>query len=187
MAPDAGGNRDVAVVPLEFRTEERPDGKGGFIPVDWVTLVKKGTNGQTNEERIDSLRKHKPQIWAVVEPAYKHWKTGQEEPTTGTPLSAWTGVSRSQCDVFKLLHIKTVEDVADMNDAAGERYGSGWRALRDRARAYLDAKNNFAATADEVASLRAENKSMSTRLAELEAAFAVQNPVPMQVKGKKAS
>lgn len=186
QAPDASVNRDVAVVPLEFKTEEVSDGKGGFTSVDWVVLVKKGTNGQTNEERVENLKRHKPHIWRVVEPAYNHWKTGQEEPTVGTPLSAWAGLSRSQAEVLKLLHLRTVEDVAEMNDSAGERYGSGWRAVRDRARAYLQAKNSFAATADEVSRLRADNATLTNRLAELEemvSRLAPANP-PIPKKGK---
>lgn len=133
--------------------------------VEWV---RKGTNGATNRMEVNRLKENEPAVWAVVRPVYEAWLKGQEEPTEGTPLSAWAGANKRQVQKLRDIHIRTVEDVAGMNDAAMDVFGMGARALRDNARRFLASKPT-AQMAAELAARDATITSMQQQLAELTA------------------
>jgi hypothetical protein len=164
----------VAVVPLRFYAKDIPvPGKPGeFAQEHWVELVKKGSNGATTNEKIARLMKtgkngYVDPVWGVVKPAYEAWAKGQEEPTSGTPLSQWPAISRAQADHLKGLHLRTVEDVANATDADLERMGMGARSLREKARAYVKAKEGEAVVAEAMAEKDAQIASMAAQLSEL--------------------
>ncbi|WDR03626.1 hypothetical protein PSQ19_06030 [Devosia algicola] len=102
-------------------------------PVDWVTWVPThAPQSMSNTERVDHLNpanvklpeganggeklNHMGFIWATIEPAYRAWKEGREVPLNGTPLAAWPGITPEQADVFRLVGIRSVEQVRDMTD-----------------------------------------------------------------------
>lgn len=81
---------------------------------------------------------HMEAVWSIIGPKYEAWKAGMEMPDTGTPLAAWAGVTRGQADELRRAEIKTVEDLAEMNDTGLERIRlPGMRRLRDAAREYM--------------------------------------------------
>lgn len=47
---------------------------------------------------------------------YAAFKSGQTEAVSGTPLSEWTLISKSQAEELKHFHIRTVEQLASMPD-----------------------------------------------------------------------
>jgi hypothetical protein len=49
--------------------------------------------------------------------AYDAWKTGQEAPINGTPLAAWNGLTPEQAEIFRARSIRTVEEIASLNEA----------------------------------------------------------------------
>lgn len=59
--------------------------------------------------------------WEIIGPAYAAWKAGNDIPEDGTPLAVWSAVSPEQADVFRRMGVKTVEDVAEMGEAAWQR------------------------------------------------------------------
>jgi hypothetical protein len=159
----------VAIVPLKFWAEDVPvAGKPGeFTQEHWVKWVKKGSNGATTSEKITRLKRNR-EIWPVIERHYEAWAKGQEEPTTGTPLGQWPSISREMADHLKTLHLRTVEDVATATDADLDRMGMGARALREKARAYVKAKEGEAVVAEAMSGMKQENDSLKARLAEME-------------------
>lgn len=47
---------------------------------------------------------------------YAAYKNRAEMPTSGTPLAEWPAISRSYADQLSFANIKTVEQLADLND-----------------------------------------------------------------------
>lgn len=71
-------------------------------------------------------------------PHYDRWRQGQEMAADGTPLEMWPILTPAQVRELKALSIFTIEHCAALNDQAIQRIGMGGRALKERARAYLD-------------------------------------------------
>ena len=178
--------RLVAIVPIGFIRdhEDDPAKPGTLREVHKVEWAKKGGNGMTHTEKIERLRKgaiaaskmdaarriqnQDLLVWSVIEPHYNAWLKGQEVPSEGTPVQDWPGLTRGQADKFKAMHLTTVEAVADMTDNDCDHFGMGGRVIRDRARAFVGAKNG-AASAGEVAALRQRLEERDADIAELRA------------------
>lgn len=164
----------IHVIEIEVDYKKQYDRKTGAEivgedkEIHVVEWVRKGTNGATNRMSVDRLKTDDPAVWAVVRPVYESWLKGQEEPTEGTPLSAWAGVNKRQAQKLRDIHIRTVEDVAGMNDAAMDVFGMGARALRDNARRFLASKPT-AQMAAELAARDASIDALRSQVAELTA------------------
>ena len=165
--------RTSSVVILEFWTDHVADADGSLKPVDWVRWARVGSNGSTSEEKIDRIKKHNPVVWNSIQRGFELWKQGQELPIDGTPLEAWSGVSKGQVAALKLLNIRSVEELATVNDATMDRIGLGSRALRERAAKFCEAQSNgMAAMAAKAAAADETIRQLSERLAELETRLA---------------
>ena len=148
----ADAQRRSTVVPIQFWTEYLPDGNGDFQPVDFVKWGRRGDLMYTqNVDKVSRISQTtRPQdgspampnpVWDGIRAAYDAWKSGQETPPDGTPLAAWPGVSSTQARVLREAHYRCVEDVAAITDGElGKVRLPDVRGLRDRARAFLDAK-----------------------------------------------
>lgn len=167
ISPEAT-THEVAIIPMNFRIDYRPvPGKPGeFREVEKVDLVKKGSNGQSTPHTIKELREN-PMLWPVIKARYEAWKEGQAEPVDGTPLDVWPAVHKGQVDQLRLIHIRTVEDVAGLTDGDLERVGMGARALRDKARDFIEAKKGSAAIIEAKNQLEGENAQLRAELDEL--------------------
>ncbi len=114
---------------VDFKTEYRANRD----PVDWVLLAPRGaaytstrtwmrmkdvtppTNVDSNLAESETYQAMIAR-WLLIEPAYAAWKEGQDIPESGTPLESWSGVSPAQVAFLKGMAIRTVEDVAAMNE-----------------------------------------------------------------------
>jgi len=163
--------RQVGVVPLEFWTDHaKVDGSDELRPIDWARWARIGSNGATTEDKVERVKKHNPTIWSALQKPYEAWKSGQAEPIDGTPLEAWPGVTRGQVAHFKLINIRTVEELAESNDATMDRLGLGSRALVRRAKDFVANKSSgVTALAAQKAELEDKLLSMMQRVEELEA------------------
>lgn len=143
--PTAHDPRDkAAIIPEKFWVKYIPDDKDPTKTnaVEMVLWAKKGQHimtGQKTPMRVTQAKRD-PMIWATLEPYYEAWKKGQEVPTDGTPLGAWPGVTPEQVERLRQLQVRSVEDVANMTDADMDRYGMGGIAMRQQARAFVEAK-----------------------------------------------
>lgn len=63
---------------------------------------------------------------------------GTEEHITGTPLDAWPALSAAQVMELRHFNIKTVEQLAGLNDNHAQNF-MGIRALQQRASIFLEA------------------------------------------------
>ncbi|MBM3450557.1 MAG: hypothetical protein FJX78_06185 [Armatimonadetes bacterium] len=185
----------IAVLSFETIYEEvlSPSGKRApsdpqMRAVDWVEYVKKGSNGSTTREKMHRLERSSPAVYQLIRPAYEAWKKGQEEPLNGTPLSAWPGVNRSMAERLRMLHIKTVEDLAATTDADGERVGMGWRGLRENARAFLLAREGEAVVAKAMVEKDRTIETMAQEISELKkAVVALSTDRPTRAKPQDAA
>lgn len=144
---DLNARDEVAnVFPEEFYHRHLPiDGKPNELqPIEMVMLAKKGghiTIGQRTPMRISQAKKDAA-IWRAIERYYDAWKANVDAPIDGTALASWGGVTREEIKRLQQLQVRSVEDVARMNDADIERYGMGGVGLRQRAKAFVEAKKD---------------------------------------------
>ena len=134
-----------------------------------------------NRERLDFLNPEKMKVradddngakkqdfmrhrWAMIEKAYRAWKEGHEIPVDGTPLAAWPGLNNAQAGVFRALGIKSVEQIAEMNDSLmGRVQLPGVREIQNQAKAFLEASDRNS-TANRLTELEGQNKELLERL-----------------------
>lgn len=190
LDPTATDPREVAhIIPSKFwirYVSKQPKDASGkevdgaepyIVPVEMVEWAKKGQHlvtGQKTTMRISQAKKNK-QVWAALGAYYDSWKNNQEAPIDGTPLGAWPGITPEQAEQLRMLRVRTVEDVAAMNDADIERYGMGGLNLRQQARAFMEAKKDRTHIAAEVATQMA---GMQAIIEGLQAKLAAQEPGP---------
>jgi hypothetical protein len=169
LSPDTDNRHQVDIHILRIWKDHVPvpDKPGEFKEVHKIEWAKRGTTA-TTVEKVSRVQKNEA-LWERVEPAYQRWLKGQETPADGTPLEAWAGVTPGQVDYMRSLHIRSVEDLAGCNDAALERIGMGARALRDRARAYVENKKGSAVIEAALAARNEEVDQLRQQVAELTA------------------
>jgi hypothetical protein len=68
---------------------------------------------------------------------YEAFKARIELPTDGTPLSEWPQMARSLVEELSFMNIKTVEQLANLNDSVAGRLMGG-NNLKAKAKAWLD-------------------------------------------------
>jgi hypothetical protein len=122
----------------------------------------------------------------VIGRYYKAWKAGNEMPLDGTPIGAFPALTSEQCEALKAAGIRTIEEIAGLNDATMERVPvSRPRDLKKQAIQFLASKDQvkFVAELSErdkrAAALEAElehqkdhNKHLADQLAALSATVA---------------
>lgn len=156
----------------EFRIDYVPQPDGSQKPVEWVAWVKKGAqNPAVTEEKISRLMKNPDNpIWTVIQPYYKRWKEGQSAPIEGTPLAAWPGATPSLVKALEPANIRSVDDLARMEDSALMKIGiPGLREKQKQARAYLEAQASTAGIAGEILKLREVVEQQAKLIEELRA------------------
>lgn len=132
------GSKDITeVVADEWFVMLEREAKGGRWPVTWLVHFRE---------------------------AYKAWKSNEELPVNGTPLSHWPGLTKPHRDLLKQLHFTSVEDVASMNEEGITRLGMGGRALKQRAEIFLQSRNGSAAVAERLAASQVENANLKAQL-----------------------
>lgn len=137
---------------LEFRSEYRV----GKEPVDWVLIAPLGPDFEKTQtwKRVEKMRppanadentkesltfKDMEAKWSIIGPAYAAFKEGSELPENGTPLEAWQGVTKEQAKFLKAQGVASVEDVAQLGDAALEKLNfPNARRLPELAKKWLD-------------------------------------------------
>jgi hypothetical protein len=106
--------------------------------------------------------------WKTIQPIYEAWRSGNEIPETGTPLAAWSGLTDTQAEALRRIHIFTVEQAQDMTEAQIGRINlPNARAIKLAAAEYLSGRDK----ADLIAELqkaREQNEAMMELLAERE-------------------
>lgn len=201
----------MQVAPLtiyRFRTEFKPDPKDpaklvGFDVVDYGPVgsgdrsvvtervsrlkVVDGSPGANPALALAKLR------YDYIMPRYEAWKAGQTLSVEGTPLSAWTGISKEQVEQLAMSKVVTVEELASLTDAHIQRIRlPGIRNLIEGAKRFLASADTNRATADrarqdqEIAGLKDTNAELLAKLNELAAELSSLRAEKDTKKGKAA-
>jgi hypothetical protein len=101
---------------------------------------------------------------------YSLFKAGADEDgqMSGTPLSQWAAIRPALAKEFQAQNIRTVEQLASLNDSGKQAFGMGALEWSAKARAYLDQ----AASSGAVEKYAAENVALRGEVAALKAEFA---------------
>jgi len=91
------------------------------------------------------------------------WKKGQEIPEDGIPIKGWTLLSPAQCEMLLFANIRTVEDLAQINDEGLSRIGMGGVDLKKKAKSWLQATKDHGPLTMKMASLEQENEALKTQ------------------------
>lgn len=121
-----------------------------------------------------------PREWLqAYKAAFADWKAGNEPAADGTDLRNWPALSPAMLKACRELRLRTVEDIAMMNEESIARLGMGARSLKTRAQEWLASAESLGKPSEAIAALKAanedlklRNESLETRLAELEAKLA---------------
>lgn len=162
----SGQDRLPNIIPLEFWIEYKPQSDGSMKEEERVKWIRRGTTGSDTSEAVFRLQRENGPIWQTLKPYYDHWKAGVEAPLNGTPLAAWPGATPHLVKALASVHIKTVEDLANIEESVMNRIAvPGMRGFKTNAQAFVQAQKSTAIVAGEIAELR---QAMSAKDAEID-------------------
>jgi hypothetical protein len=119
-------------VKLEWKS--RQEGRPIFEDREFVRIIIPGDRRSMAVEPVSEEHKAR---WPRE---YEAFRIGREAPLEGTPLSEWPVSLMSPARVQELAYfnLRTVEQLAAVNDAQLQNLGMGSRELRERARTWLE-------------------------------------------------
>jgi hypothetical protein len=172
------GNKRLSVQffkkPLINPAKTAAEGREIYDDVIWIKKMIPGDALNIIERPIYEQDKMEfPLHWAHFQNQH-----GSDEMLSGTPLSEWSLISRSQAEELKGLKFYTIEQIAEASDLALQRMGmsAGMSpyTFRDKAKAFLNKSSSDAealkrdeslkALEAENERLRAENKAEMDKL-----------------------
>lgn len=163
---------------IEDRAATQRDGRYRSKDVDFALVTPPYSRDVFEQEapewlaqmRRDAGNGRLPQEWyeRYVE-SYERWKRGEEMPLNGTPIKGWPVISPAQMTNLIAIDIRTVEDLAAVNDEGLRRLGMGASSLRDKAKAWLSQAKDKGPLTVENAALKADNQALKTQNEALEA------------------
>ena len=113
-----------------------------------------------------------PMEWARhFRDKYQAYKAGQDEPELGLSVKQWPSLSKAQVENLLSAGVRTVEDIAGMNEPTMRKVGMGARELQKKARTYLETRDANKAT-EMITSLQVAVEAKDERIASLEARLA---------------
>lgn len=122
---------------------------------EWVVDLHK----QANDGRI-------PREWATqFGRALEAFRNGQELPLDGTPIRGWNLLTPAQQETVIRAGIRTVEDLAALNQEGIGKIGMGGITWKNAAQAWLQQGRDKGAVAAEVADLKRDNEALKEELA----------------------
>lgn len=150
---------------------------GHFVAkdVDYVSVTPAGTRDRLDSEVSqwflsleEGVKQERiPASWLrAYKQAYKDWKETQLDPEFGTPITSCSMFSPAQVKAIQSANLRSVEELADATEEAISHLGMGGRALKAKARAYLDSFDT-GKTAAEVEDLRVKNEALELSNKEL--------------------
>lgn len=111
---------------------------------------------------------------------YQAFRNSESQVNFGTPLEAWTGITRAQAEELKYFKIYTVEQLANLNDGIAQRF-MGMNSLRTRAKDFLEAAKGES----QVSALRAEIEKRDAEMAAMAESIRDLQSIVAEARGKK--
>jgi hypothetical protein len=147
----------------QAKNEEKSAGAGHavFDEVEKVEITVGGSTPMVNTYIVAD--KHREQYAS----AYAAFKSGEEEPLNGYPLSEWPQITAAQVGEFKRLSVKTVEDLVDASEPILQSFGPGAMTLAQKAKAFLEAAAGPGKLSEEVHAVKTENEALREKVNDL--------------------
>ena len=122
----------VEAIHMEFASKQA--GKPIFEDREFVRIHVVGDRGAQAYEPVNDDHK---QRWSKE---YAAFRAGIELPPSGTPLATWPHplMTKSQVAMLAVDNIRTVEDLAGLDDAKLMKIGMGAREMKSAAHTYLE-------------------------------------------------
>lgn len=134
------------------------EGRQCFRDAEMVQIMTPG------DKKNIVVREARPDDKSRFQAIYARFKAGEQEVLDGFPLKEWSQVNRSQVEELKYLGFRTVEHVANANDAVCAKF-AGLQQLKQRAKQWLEVRAKEAP----VEALNAEVEAAKQREAALQA------------------
>ena len=171
--PDTGLHVEFFTKPVEHPRKSKEEGRPIFEDREMVRIRFPGDNKRELVAPAHEMHYHEPSGGQVTyaERFDRHYEVFQREGVNamhGTPVDRLPGISGARAQELKAQQVHTVEQLAQMTDQSGKRLGMGWMALREDAKAFLEA-----------AKTTANVDALQARIAELEAMVAAPKPEPV--------
>lgn len=147
---------ETKAVHMEHASKQQ--GRPIYEDREYVEIMVVGERGFSAYEPVSDEHK---QRWPEE---YRAFKEGKESPLQGTPLAEWPTVTRSKVEELAFFHIRSVEDLAGVNDAQLQKLGMGARELREKARTFLEVALKGTAPLDRLVSQNLAQKDEIARL-----------------------
>lgn len=158
---DLDRNRGRGIIPRFFKAHVKKSDGSGYLEVEYLELLIPGDSKSSPVHLVDD------RLRAQYRPHYKAFLEGQVPPSDGTAIEMWLGKEDPRIHMLHSMHLKTVENVAEMNDTVIAQIGIGGRELKKRAAKFLEIQVDSQA-ADQIAAKDDMIKDLLKRLAKLE-------------------
>lgn len=157
----SAGDKSVAarfyVQPMKDEAESAKQGRPVFKDVDHIEIIAPGNQNNIIRRRVTSIDIERfPML-------YERFKAGHADVIEGTPLSEVPWIGRSMVEELNYLHIRTLEQLANLDDAVCTRF-VGYHELKRRAQAFVEKAQSDAP----LLALEEENKNLKESMAALE-------------------
>jgi hypothetical protein len=160
----------------EDRAASVEQGKKVYRDRDWVIITPPGGKDVVEnhaEQWLTNIRdraqvgQYDPEWVSTFEKMYAMWKDGQEMPEDGTPLKMCTTIF-SPAEIQNCLNanIRTLEQLASVNEEGMGRIGMGARALKTRAQESVNIGEGKGG-AMRVEALEVENAALKQKVEDL--------------------
>lgn len=137
IANATGGGKDNAIPQFfwkdkknNFKSER--EGRPIYDRKEYVRIIIPGDRHTIPEREVTDKDK---QRWPKQ---YAMWAAGQEAGVEGTPLEQWPMADRAQVEMLGHWNVRTVEQLAQLDDIKCQRMGMGMVGLRANAALWLE-------------------------------------------------
>jgi len=167
--------------PVEDRVKSAEAGKAVMVDQDWVEVTAAYSKDSIAFKVKDFFERNRhkvaagemPQEWDdLFKRQYAAWKNGQELPLDGTPILGWAILSPAMQKNIINTNIRTVEDLAAVNDEGMRRLGMGAQDLKNKARAWLEQSADKGPLTMKMAAVEKENALLKGSVDALQAKVA---------------
>lgn len=144
-------------VPVQDQTASAEQGRVVFKDREYIEIVAAGNSNNIIRRPVSDMDRGR------FRQAYAKFKEGDTEQLIGTPLTEVPWVSRSQCEELAYIKVRTLEQLAQVNDAACSS-APGMYELKRKAQAWLKKSEDAAP----FTALAKENADLNDKIAVLE-------------------
>lgn len=175
-------HKDMPFVAFKTEAVEDPvrtkaDGVMRFRDQDYAVITVPGDTKSNSIEKVESFFRKKddemkagrvhPDWIARWKREYELYKQGLEIPLEGTPIKGWKLISPSQQEELIRMHVRTVEELANLTDDGVRNFGMGAVEIKRRAQAWIAQNASHESGALKLTQLTRENDSLKGQVKDL--------------------